>query len=163
MQTSAELIATELGEVNFKASSGWLDRFKCRHGIIYTTVCGEAASVDQTVVSDWQNTVLSELLKNSSPQDICNANKTGLFFRCLPDKPHTFKGEKCSDDKQAKDRLTVLVAANMDNSRKLPLLVIGKAAKPQSSNIKSIPVDYRTNKKAWMTSSIFEDWLRKLD
>ncbi|GFO01222.1 tigger transposable element-derived protein 4 [Plakobranchus ocellatus] len=59
MQTQAELIAAKLGEVDFNASSGWLDRFERRHGIVYKTVCGEAASVDQTVDSDWQNTVLS--------------------------------------------------------------------------------------------------------
>ncbi|GFO47802.1 tigger transposable element-derived protein [Plakobranchus ocellatus] len=52
----------------------------------------------------------------------------------------------------------------MDISKKLPLLVIGKAVKPRSfSNVKSLPLDYRANKKAWMTSSIFVDWLRKLD
>ena len=61
MQTKAELIAAELGVVDFKASSGWLDRFKRRHGIVYKSVCGEAASVDETVVSDWQGTVLSGL------------------------------------------------------------------------------------------------------
>ena len=26
-----------------------------------------------------------------------------------------------------------------------------------------MPVDYENNKKAWMTSSIYESWLRKLD
>ena len=164
MQTKAELIAAELGVVDFKASSGWLTRFKRRHGIVYKSVCGEAASVDETVVSDWQGTVLSGLLQNYAPRDIFNADETGVFFRSLPDKTHALKGEKCTGGKQSKDRLTVLVAANMDGSEKLPLLVIGKSAKPLCfSNVKSLPVDYRANRKAWMTSSIFEDWLRKLD
>ena len=52
----------------------------------------------------------------------------------------------------------------MDGSEKLPLLVIGKNVKPRCfGNVKSLPVDYRANKKAWMTSVIFEEWLRKLD
>ena len=38
MQTQAELIDAELGNVDFKASSGRLDRFKRRHGIVYKTV-----------------------------------------------------------------------------------------------------------------------------
>ena len=99
-----------------------------------------------------------------APRDIFNADETGVFFRSLPDKTHALKGEKCTGVKQSKDGLTVLVAANMDGSEKLPLLVIGKSAKPRCfSNVKSLPVDYRANKKAWMTSSTFEDWLRKLD
>ncbi|XP_005102045.1 tigger transposable element-derived protein 4 [Aplysia californica] len=164
MQTQAELIAAELGDVDFKASPGWLDRFRRRHGIAYQTMSGEAASVNQTVVSDWQKTVLSALLKDYSPRDIFNAGETGLFFRCLPDKTDTFKGKKCTGGQQAKDRLTVMVAANMDGSEKLPLLVIGKTTKPRCfSNAKSLPVDYRADRKAWMTSGIFEDWLRKLD
>ena len=38
VQTLAELTAAELVNVDFKASSGWLDRFKRRHGIVYKTV-----------------------------------------------------------------------------------------------------------------------------
>ena len=43
-----------------------------------------------------------------------------FFFCSLPDKTHAFKGEKCTGGKQAKDRLTVLVAANMDGSENEP-------------------------------------------
>ena len=57
-----------------------------------------------------------------------------------------------------------MVAANMIGTEKLKLMVIGKSAKPRCvSGVKSLPVDYENNKKAWMTSSIYESWLRKLD
>ena len=75
-----------------------------------------------------------------------------------------FKGAICTGGKKAKDRLTVLVAANMSGKEKLPLFVIGKTAKPRCfNNVKSLPVDYAANKKAWMTSDLFVSWLRKLD
>ena len=57
-----------------------------------------------------------------------------------------------------------MVAANMSGKEKLPLLVIGKSLRPRCmKNVKNLPVDYTANKKAWMTSTIFENWLRKLD
>ncbi|PNF41040.1 hypothetical protein B7P43_G08225 [Cryptotermes secundus] len=41
-------------------------------------------------------------------------------------------------------------------------LVIGKAAKPrcfQNMDIQKLPVEWRSNKKAWMTSYIMEEWV----
>lgn len=58
-------------------------------------------------------------------------------------------------------KITVLVASSM-TADKLQFLVIGKAKKRRcSKNVKSLPVDYEANKKAWMTSEIFEKVLRK--
>ena len=63
----------------------------------------------------------------------------------------SLKGEKCSGGKRSKDRITVLVCSNMSGSEKLPLLVIGKFAKPRCFKIaRSIPVQYEANKRAWI-------------
>ena len=63
----------------------------------------------------------------------------------------------------SKEILSVLVAASMAGE-KLPLLVIGKAAKPRCfKNVKKLSFSYQSNSKAWMTSTIFETWIRKLD
>lgn len=46
----------------------------------------------------------------------------------------------------------------------LPLLVIGKAANPRCFkhvNKDSLPVDYRSQRSAWMDSDIFSDWFHK--
>jgi hypothetical protein len=49
-------------------------------------------------------------------------------------------------------------------SERLPLLFIGKYEKPRCfKNIKSLPVQYYFNKKSWMTSQIWNDWLQKWD
>ena len=45
-------------------------------------------------------------------------------------------------------------------------LVIRKSLNPRhfkSVNKKIFPVEYQANKKAWMTSGIFETWLKKFD
>ena len=124
---------------------------------------GEAESVDQDGVNKWQNDRLSALLKEFKPEQIFNTDETGLFYRCLPDKTHVFKNEKCTGGKLSKERLTVLVTASM-TGEKLPPLVIGKSANPRCfKNVKNLPVPYEANSKPWMTSTLFEKWLRKLD
>ena len=117
-----------------------------------------------STVETWRGSALKELLQLYKPDDIFNADETGIFFKCLPDKTLDFKGAICTGGKKAKDGLTVLVAANMSGKEKLPLFDIGKTAKPCCFNyVKSLPVDYAANKKAWMTSDLFVSWLRKLD
>lgn len=74
---------------------------------------------------------LSELLKAYSPKDIYNADKTGLFFKLSPDKTLEFKNVSCQGGKCSKECLTILVCTNMTGDNKLPLLVIGKAARPR--------------------------------
>ena len=52
----------------------------------------------------------------------------------------------------------------MTGTEKRKLLVIRKSLHPRSfKNIKKLPASYTANKKAWMSSSIFEDELRKWD
>lgn len=95
---------------------------------------------------------------------IFNADELGLFFKCTPDKTYTMKGELCKGGKSSKERVTVLVGANMDGSEKLPMLMNGKSMKPRCfKGVKSFPVEYTANKKAWTTGSIWEKWLRQLD
>ena len=59
-----------------------------------------------------------------------------------------------------------MVACNQDGTEKLPLLVIGKYAKPRCfkhSNMDLLPVKYKSQKKAWMDSALYEEWVRQLD
>ena len=64
----------------------------------------------------------------------------------------------------SKERVTILVCANMSDSEKLPLLAIGKFKKPRCfRGVTCLPVEYEANRNAWMTAAIFEEWLRKWD
>ncbi|CAH4023669.1 unnamed protein product [Pieris brassicae] len=53
----------------------------------------------------------------------------------------------------------------MTGSCKRKLLVIGKAKKPRcfKNILQSLPVTYENNTRSWMTSQIFEKWLRIWD
>ena len=63
----------------------------------------------------------------------------------------------------SKERVTVLVTASMIGE-KLHLFVIGKYANPRCfKGDKKLPVLYNSDTKTWMTSVLFEKWLRNLD
>jgi len=163
LKEKAKSFAKELGIPFFSASDGWLTNFKKRNGIVFKKICGESSSVDDNVCSEWHRK-LSTLLKNYEPRNVFNTDETALFFKCLPDKTFTFKEEKCHGGKHSKDRLTILLAVNMDGSEKLTPLLIGKAAKPRCfKGIRSFPITYRANKKAWMTTELFNEWLFSLN
>ncbi|GFT96729.1 tigger transposable element-derived protein 6 [Trichonephila clavipes] len=162
LKEKVKAFAKELG-IEFSASEGWLTNFKKRNGIVFKKMCGESSSVDINVCSEWQNS-LSDLIKEFQPRNIFNTDDTGLFFKCLPEKTFAFKKEKYHGEKHSKERLTVLLAVNMDGSEKITPLVIGNSAKPRCfKGINSFPIKYRSNKKAWMTTELFNEWLVSLN
>lgn len=74
------------------------------------------------------------------------------------------KGDLCINSKRSKEGVTILLAANMMGTERLPLVIIGKAQKPRCcKNIKNLPVDYRANRKTWMTGEMFAARIQKLD
>ena len=121
----SDFFATQMG-IEFTVNPGWLERFKKRNGIVFKNVCGEANQVLTSMTLDW----LPSLLNEYEARDIFNADETGFFYRCLPDKSLSFKGQQCSGGKKSKKRITVMVACNSNGSKKLPLFVIGKSIKP---------------------------------
>ena len=74
--------------------------------------------------------------------------RLGYLKICMPNKTLQLKGEKYHGGKTSKERLTVLVTSTMDGCFK---------------SVKYLPVEYRWNKKSWMTSQILVEWVRSLD
>ncbi|GFR67839.1 tigger transposable element-derived protein [Elysia marginata] len=128
-------------------------------------ISDEAASAPTETTAEWGGKELQDVQREYNEKDIFNADETGLFFyKCLPNKTLALKGDTCTGQKIPKERISILVAANMDGSKKLPLLIIGTFERPRCmKNIKTLPITYKANKTAWMTGKIFEEWLRKLD
>ncbi|XP_054717478.1 tigger transposable element-derived protein 4-like [Uloborus diversus] len=157
-------IAKEFEEENFSASNGWIERFKDRYNLSFKKVCGEAAAVNSTEVDSWKNSSLKNMLQRYAPCDIFNLDETGLFFRMLPEKTLCFQSDPCSGGKKSKERVTVLLGANMTGTEKLRPLIIGKSSKPRCfKNVKVLPVTYKANSKSWMTSGIWEETIKSFD
>ena len=156
IKEKAVVIAAELGITGFKGSNGWIDRLKTRHAINFTVFHGEANSVPQELCEDWITVKLPNLLQGYQPQDIFNADEFGFFWRLPPNKSYVISGQTFKNGKNSKERLSVLVGANSDGTEKLKLVVIGKSRQPRSfRNKDKLPVTYRNNKTAWMTSINF--------
>ncbi|CAG8854101.1 12639_t:CDS:2, partial [Gigaspora margarita] len=103
---------------------------------------------------------LRQLLSQYEPENIYNADETGLFYQMLPNQ--TLVQQAVSGQKRDKSRLIVLLAMNTTELHKLILLVIGKSIKPQSFNginISQLSVTYENNKRAWIKFDIWEKWL----
>ncbi|UYV77755.1 hypothetical protein LAZ67_15002168 [Cordylochernes scorpioides] len=137
-------------------------RFKGRFHISQRRLCGEGASISPAII-DEHLTNLNSILANSGydPANIYNSDETGLFFQLIPDRTLAHKDENCRGVKRMKQRITVLLCCNSTETDKRRLLIIGKSAKPRCFRNFSphFYCTYTSNSKAWMTSSIFQEWL----
>ena len=154
----------KFGEDKFMGSPGWFSRAKKRNNIVHRTISGEANSVDITAVDEFKGTVPSDLLKDYAPEDVYNCDEAGLQYNSTSKKTLSFKGQIVKGRKESKQRLTILFCANMTGTDKRKMLVIGHFLNPRCMG-KGVrrPCPYQANKKAWMTSLIFEDYLRRWD
>lgn len=149
---------------DFSASNGWYSNFKKRHGIRMLKICGEKLSnkvVDVDPFLQLLHTKIQEL--GVSPDQIYNADESGLFYKLMPNKTLvTFKETSAPGRKTSKERFTFLACTNASGQHKLTPLVIGKSVNPRAfKGFDNKPVIYKGNKSAWMTFEIFKEWFHK--
>ena len=144
-------------------SYSYIIRWRSRHNIIWAhKEHGEAASVDLSTVRDWKSK-LKEICKDYKPEDIFNADETGLFYQLDPSGTLKFKHESCSGGKNSKLRVSILFTASL-KGEKLEPIFISKSANPRCLkhvNRNNLGLIYKSNSKAWMTAAIFNEWLKK--
>ncbi|XP_035206673.1 jerky protein homolog [Stegodyphus dumicola] len=114
-------------------SDGWLRNFKFRHGIRRLDVTGETLSANQNSAEKYKDEFEKIVADNDlTPEQIYNADETGLLWRCLPTSTLAGGGEKAAK---------------------------GKSAKPRAfKNVTHLPVQYDAQSNAWITAALFKDW-----
>ncbi|CAG8805075.1 4007_t:CDS:1, partial [Gigaspora margarita] len=71
--------ALSIPEKSLKFSNGWISRFKKRNGLKNIVIHGEGRSAPlKTLLAECVK--LQELLSHYDPEDIYNADETGLFY-----------------------------------------------------------------------------------
>lgn len=150
-------------KTDFKASDGWFQNFKKRFGIRILKICGEKLSSQAELVEPFLKKLANKIKElDLIPDQLYNADETGLYWKLLPDKTYVSSAEKSAPGRKIpKQRLTFLACTNATGLHKIKPLVIGKAQNPRCFKNKSIPVDYDSSKTAWMTCSIFKRWFEK--
>ena len=101
---------------------------------------------------------MREVLASFAQKDRWNFDESSFFAFAPPDRGLAFR--QMSDKKRSKFRISIGFACNADGSEKMPLFFIGKYKRPRCFKEKSPTQQgfyYRHNKKAWMTSEIFEE------
>lgn len=89
---------------DFTASTGWINRFKSLHGIVYCQICGESELVNEEDSVTRKNN-LPNLLKDCWLQDVFNADEFGLFFKVMLKKSLVYEKEKVIVAKKVKKDL----------------------------------------------------------
>ena len=144
--------------MEFGATVGWLERWKEWNNIKFKKQHGEKQDADDFLAERWVVEVLPDVIKEFyEPRNIFNADETSLYWRAIPEGTLAFKNSEAVGSKVPKERITLLLACNMDGSEKLEPLVIGESKKPRYfKNVKRLPISYEANKNAWMTSDIWK-------
>lgn len=148
---------------DFRASVGWFEKFKQRHGIRFLQMSGEKLSADESQISSFIENLNAKITQlGLTPEQLYNADETGLNWRQLPTKTFVTEDEKkVSGRKLQKERITLMVCANGAGSHMLKLLAVGKAKNPRAfknTKVETLPVVYMNQNRAWVTKEIFHDW-----
>ncbi|CAF0778558.1 unnamed protein product [Brachionus calyciflorus] len=150
---------------NFEASDGWVRNFLERFQLASKLFSGESESAAVQEIPKFIDK-LKALLESYSPDNIYNADETGLFFRLGPNRTIAKKNENCKGSKKDKSRITILFAANVTGSNKVKPFVIGKSIRPRCmkyTDFSTLPVRYSANDSAWMTGEKWIGWLKWFD
>ncbi|XP_053640875.1 tigger transposable element-derived protein 1 [Cherax quadricarinatus] len=152
-------------EINFnviKWCFEWYKRYTDLHGNILTN---KAASTDtDALATAIYQQMLKQIIKDNdyTPQQVFNADETGLYWKRMPSKTSISRNEnRTRGFRASKDRMSLLLGGNAAGDFKLkPLLVYHTETPSAMKNYfkTNLPVTWHANKKAWVTSSIFKDW-----
>jgi hypothetical protein len=91
-------------------------------------------------------------------------DETGLFYSMPSDR--TIASKQISGIKGDKTRITIALTTNCEGSEYIERFFIGHANKPRCFQKKTgaeLGFQYRSNKTAWMTTLIFQDWLKSFN
>ena len=162
LKEKAFLLGETLGISGFTASNGWLQSFKSNYGITQRKLSGEASNL---CMDDYANfyATFQEKLQQYHPECIFNCDETALYYKQAPSKSLMKKAR--SGMKILKDRITVLLCANMTGNAKMKPVIIGKFKSPRALkhfNYSEL-CEYFSNSSAWMSIYHFNNWLLGFD
>jgi len=86
IKEKAIYFAQKFGFIDFRTSSGWLDKFKSRHNVVFKVICGESADVQENDCDIWKLNVLPKLIEKFNPKDILTLMRQVYFLNVYQTK-----------------------------------------------------------------------------
>lgn len=185
IQAQAEAFARQIygPECTFKASHGWFWRWQKRHGISSQHLYGEGVSGmgdEPPLKAEAEVSPLCAAFLDPPPQfrppkaaalwdgggysdeQIYNANMTGLYWKLLPGQAGLPQScHLACHQPRVKDRVTVLLAANLTGLHKLRPLVVGDPKDPpclRHLNQDTFVACYRYSAEIRIGFAHLQDW-----
>ncbi|NWS48278.1 TIGD5 protein, partial [Probosciger aterrimus] len=155
IQAQAEAFARQIygPECTFKASHGWFWRWQKRHGISSQRIYGEGglpAEPERAPATCPESLPIpASDAAGYGDEQIYNANITRLYWKLLPGQT------------APRERVTVLLAANLTGAHKLKPLVVGSHRDPPSlrhHNQDKFPACYRYSPEARLGPALLRAW-----
>jgi hypothetical protein len=153
-------ISAKMDFSSFKASNGWLEKFKKRHNLSFKNISGESKSADKSNLEDFK-IKLDQALVKYKKENVFNCDETALYYKNMPRKSFVTEKDECKGVKGNKTRITIMLTCSMAGEKLNPL-VIGHFKSPRplkGFNTAQIGVNYAFSTKAWMTSDLFKNYL----
>jgi hypothetical protein len=154
IREKGQRLAEEMDIDAHSFSDGWLTRFKKRYGIKQHTFHGEAASAPTAELETHKRTI-QEALSRYPKSAVFNVDETAHLPSLSPESG--LATQPLPGVKAEKTRLTYVLGTSAAGE-KLPPFVIGRAAHPRcfTNGPPSDSYDYDSNKKAWMTGTLWQ-------
>nr|XP_045600957.1 tigger transposable element-derived protein 7-like [Procambarus clarkii] len=164
IKTAADKFAQKMNIPDFRASEGWLQRFKNRHNIKNRKVCGESLSADTDSVEPFKRKLNDYIITNDLRRfQVYNADETGFNWKCLQNNTLASRlDESVPGRKVNKEKVSAMLCANADGSHRTKSAIVGKSKNPRALKnlMNKLPVVYYSSKTAWFTGDIFVDWFK---
>ncbi|XP_032871920.1 tigger transposable element-derived protein 1-like isoform X2 [Amblyraja radiata] len=146
----------------FTATPGWFKRFKRRHNFHHVRFNGQAAGADNRSAAAFKEELHGIIADEKYlPEQIFNVDETGLFWKRMPERTYIHQESRTTAGfKACTDCVTLLLGGNVSGFKLKPLLIYHSENPRALKNVSKhlLPVYYRHNRKAWMTSVMFEGW-----
>lgn len=161
LKEKGEIFGDRLGIVDFSYSQGWMANFKRRYGVSQHSTLHSTRSNPEGVGTHTVGDELVELIAKYKPEDVYCLYETCLFYQM---EPNTALLRDTVDSMHwGKDRLAVALICNATGTEKCKAIVVGKVSRPRSFgdsfDVQKL-IDYYSNKKAWLTGTVFAKWLK---
>lgn len=171
-------IPAEHREGNGSFSYKWINNFLSKMDINISNLDEELPKPPKVWTFE-ERSALKQLFAAIPPRDIFTLDETFLAYNL----PLDYAQYETSQIQRAIEVATVMLCCNLDGSEKLKPLVVGKynsyrsfrnyfpeePSDPVSQSLlgdkmaQRFGISYHSNRKAWLTSNLFHDWLARWD